>query len=122
MLRWSLENPGLHRFISSDPLDPERIQPDIMETVIEMKGWLEAVLALLGGATPGSPEARRLVDITLGYLDGEIFNLINGRVLPGEDIAGRVLDNLDLLFSLLGADGEDIPPGRPSVPPPEVPR
>jgi len=36
-----------------------------------------------------------------GYLDGEVFNLINGHFLPGEDIAGRVIDNIECLFELL---------------------
>jgi len=34
---WSVENPGLHRFISSDPRDPERLPTDIIEAVLGIK-------------------------------------------------------------------------------------
>lgn len=94
MVDWSIQNPGLHRFISSDPLDPEQIPRDIIETVIEMKGWIEQVLRVLSQEKLDEDGLTSLVDILLGYLDGEVFNLINGRFLPGEDVAGRVVENL----------------------------
>ncbi|MDJ0820228.1 MAG: hypothetical protein QNJ09_00285 [Paracoccaceae bacterium] len=34
-------------------------------------------------------------------MDGEVSNLLNGRVLPGEDPAERVLRNLEKLYVLL---------------------
>ena len=43
----------------------------------------------------------------LGYLNEEVFNLINGRFLPGEDIAGRVIDNIECLFELLTSNQHD---------------
>ena len=51
----------------------------------------------------GMITCREFEDFVLSYLDGEVFNLINGRVLPGEDIAGRVVDNLEHLFGILTA-------------------
>ena len=43
----------------------------------------------------------------LGYLDEEMFNLINCRILLGEDIISRVVENLEPLFSLLAATHHD---------------
>lgn len=107
LFEWSIENPGLHRFISSDPLDPEQLPPDIIQAVIDMKRWLLDGLKALGGDRLEADRATALLDIMLAYLDGEVFNLINGRVLPGEDIAGRVLANLERLFTLLTAETSD---------------
>lgn len=107
MVEWSVENPGLHRFISSDPMDPEQIPRDIIDAVIELKHWFAEALKVLARDRVGGDDLERLVDVTLGYLDGEIFNLINGRVLPGEDIAGRVIDNLERVFTLLTARDHD---------------
>jgi AcrR family transcriptional regulator len=107
MVEWSVENPGLHRFISSDPMDPEEIPRDIIESVIELKNWFAKVLKVLAHDRAAGDDLERLVDVTLGYLDGEVFNLINGRVLPGEDIAGRVIDNLERVFTLLTARTHD---------------
>ena len=107
MVDWSIQNPGLHRFISSDPIDTELIPRDIIETVIEMKGWIARVFKILSRNKVDESGLERLVDILLGYLDGEVFNLINGRYLPGEDVSGRVVDNLEILFTLLTAKNHD---------------
>ena len=107
MVEWSVENPGLHRFISSDPLDPEQIPRDIIDSVIELKNWFAKVFEVLARDRLAGDDLERLVDVTLAYMDGEVFNLINGRVLPGEDIAGRVIDNLERIFTLLTANNHD---------------
>ena len=107
MVEWSIQNPGMHRFISSDPIDPEQLPRDIIETVITMKGWIVQVLKVLARDQVDDQELARLVDVMLGYLDGEVSNLINGRVLSGEDVAGRVVDNLEHLFALLTAKDHD---------------
>lgn len=107
MIEWSIQNPGLHRFISSDPLDPEQLPTDIIETVVLIKKWVAQVLEVLAGGRLNEQGLTRMVDVILGYLDGEVFNLINGRFLPGEDIAGRVIDNIERLFELLTANHHD---------------
>jgi AcrR family transcriptional regulator len=107
MVEWSINNPGLHRFISSDPIEPEEIPQDIIENVSTLKAWISQTLRALADNQIDGEGLRELVDIMLGYLDGEVFNLINGRVLPGEDIAGRVVNNLERLFSLLTATRHD---------------
>jgi AcrR family transcriptional regulator len=125
MIEWPLENPGLHRFISSDPLDPGQIPRDIIDTVSQIKRWLFDSLSSLCGDKMSSDEVVRLGDILLAYMDGEVLNLINGRVLSGENIAGRVLDNLERMFTLLSAKSNDgivlgtahAEPGATSFPP-----
>jgi AcrR family transcriptional regulator len=107
MVEWPIQNPGLHRLISSDPLNPEQIPQDIIDTVTIMKEWIAQVLKELANNQIDGKDLTDLLDIMLGYLDGEIFNLINGRVLPGEDIAGRVINNLERLFALLTAKTHD---------------
>jgi AcrR family transcriptional regulator len=107
MVEWPIQNPGLHRLISSDPLNPEQIPQDIIDTVTVMKQWIAQMFKSLANDQIEGKDLADLVDIMLGYLDGEIFNLINGRVLPGEDIAGRVVNNLERLFALLTAKKHD---------------
>lgn len=107
MVEWPIQNPGLHRLISSDPLNPEQIPQDIIDTVTIMKDWIAQMFKALANDQIEGKDLADLVDIMLGYLDGEIFNLINGRVLPGEDIAGRIVNNLERLFALLTAKKHD---------------
>jgi AcrR family transcriptional regulator len=101
------EQPGLYRFIGSDPMEADSIPADVLQTVGEMKQWLfdsvRSCYPLVGG------DAEEASNIVLAYIDGETLNLINGRVIPGEDVRGRIVDNSMRLLSLLagdsGADG-----------------
>ncbi len=59
-------------------------------------------------------------DIVLAYIDGETLNLINGRAIPSEDLAGRIVANALRLFELLVSDARGAPGTagrRPSTPP-----
>ena len=69
-----------------------------------MKGWLIEVLAAASGATLDADEAASAADIVLAYIDGETLNLINGRVIPTEDLQGRIVSNAMRLFTLLAED------------------
>ena len=101
MVEWSIQNPGYHRFISTDPLDPDALPKDIIDNVVVLKAWIAGLLGELAGQRITGEALLDLRDIQLGYLDGEVSNLLNGRVLPSEDPAERVLRNLEKLFVLL---------------------
>jgi AcrR family transcriptional regulator len=103
LVAFPLQNPGLYRFIASDPIDVEQIPRDVLETVSRMKRWLfETLEACAAGV--GASEAEESGNIILAYIDGETLNLINGRVIAGEDVRGRVVDNALRLFALLTRD------------------
>jgi hypothetical protein len=72
-----------------------------------MKKWIAQVLEVLACGRMDKQGLTRMVDVVLGYLDGEVFNLINGRFLPGKDIAGRIIDNIECLFGLLTSHYHD---------------
>jgi len=99
------EHPGLHRFISSDPIDMTVLPADILETVIAMKRWFSATVEAAAAPGIGANEAHSAADIVLAYIDGETLNLINGRVIPSEDLRGRIVSNALRLFDLLAGDG-----------------
>ncbi len=97
------EQPGLYRFIASDPINIDEIPDDILNAVGQMKSWLtETFNAISGVETVAGSQAAS--DIVLSYIDGETLNLINGRVVPGEDVRGRIAENALLLFGLLTGD------------------
>lgn len=104
------QHPGLYRFIGSDPVPPEGFPEDILAAVLRMKRWLASVFDAASGLD--AEEAQAAADIVLAYIDGETLNLINGRVLPNEDIRQRVVTNAMRLFALLAADGRSGPRGR----------
>lgn len=106
------QNPGLYRFIASDPIDLESIPRDVMDLVTAMKHWLADVVA--AAAPPGTQPAaaRQAADVMLAYIDGETLNLINGRAIPDEDLEGRVVANALRLFELLLGDARRADGGR----------
>ena len=87
------ENQGLYRFIGSDPIDLATIPKDILDSVTAMKAWLFEVMEMVYAPDLDPAEAERIANIVLAYIDGETLNLINGRVVPGEDVKGRVIEN-----------------------------
>ncbi len=97
------ENVGIYRFIGADPIDVDRIPPDILVSVTDMKVWLFAVLETIYAPALDPAEAERISNIVLAYIDGETLNLINGRVVPGEDVRGRVVENALRLIAELSA-------------------
>ena len=98
------KNPGLYRFIGSDPIDPDSIPADVLATVSIVKSWLLDAFRALSGPGVTSRDAEDFCNITYGYIDGETFNYINARVVPGEDIPSRIVENSLRLFDLLARD------------------
>ncbi len=115
------QNPGLYRFIGSDPIDPSAIPADIMDTVVAMKQWFSSVVAAAADPAVELVEARTAADIILAYVDGETLNLINGRAVPDEDLGGRIVANALRLFELLAGRpaGEHGKAGQPAAEPPD---
>jgi len=97
------ENQGLYRFIASDPIDIGAIPEDILISVAAMKAWLFDVMGVTHAPYSEPAETERVANIVLAYIDGETLNLINGRVVPGEDVKGRVVENAMRLIDELGA-------------------
>jgi AcrR family transcriptional regulator len=115
IVSFPLEHPGRYRFIGSDPIGPD-FPEDILETVTVMKEWLfEAFRACAPGIE--APVADEACNIIYAYIDGETFNVINARVVPGEDVDGRVAANATRLFELL----TDSRPGGDAVVHPQPP-
>ena len=115
LVSYPLEHPGLYRFIGSDPIGPH-FPADILATVTGMKGWLfEAFRACAPAAEISAVDDA--CNIIYAYIDGETFNVINARMVPGEDVAGRVTGNALRLFDLLvGTPPTDDPVDHPTPP------
>ena len=97
-------HPGLDRFVASDPMPTTEIPDDILATVTRMKTWLADALAGVSTAAVADDEAQDIASIILAYVDGETLNLINDRLVPGEDVQGRIVANAMRLHRLLVDD------------------
>jgi AcrR family transcriptional regulator len=115
-------HPGLYRFIASDRLPMSEIPGDILDTVNRMKHWLSETLAAVSDAGIDPDDAAHIADMVLAYVDGETLNLINERVVPGEGIHGRIVDNALRIYRLLVLDTTAGKPSTDRVPPTSYPR
>ena len=96
-----VDNPGLHRFISTDQLNMDEIPHEILETVARMKIWWIDLVGTAAGEEISPQQADRIANVILAYISGESTDIINGRVPPEEDVGGRVIGNAILLFEVL---------------------
>ena len=94
------QNPGWYRFIGSDPISAGDFPQEILDDVAEMKQQLFVVFRNCASGVDQAV-ADRACDIVYAYIDGETLNLINQRVVPGEDVAGRIVENATHLFDVL---------------------
>ena len=68
MVEWSIQNPGYHRFISTDPLDPDALPKDIIDNVVILKAWVAELLGELAGQPIRGKALLDLRDIQLAIL------------------------------------------------------
>jgi hypothetical protein len=88
-----------------------------------MKRWLSETLWAVSDSEIGQDDAATIADIVLAYVDGETLNLINERVIPGEDVHGRIVDNALRIYLLLVRDTTSgKTPTDHRAPPPSYPR
>ena len=100
LVAYPQENPGSYRFIGSDPVGDGEFPAEILDTVVVMKQRLfESFRTCRPGTDPATVDDA--CNIVYAYIDGETFNLINERVVPGEDVEGRIVGNAIRLFHLL---------------------
>lgn len=99
--RFPFDHPGLSRFIGSDPLPIEEMPADIMDSIGGMRRWFVDIILAMTGSGLEREEADRAASILLAYIAGETQDALNGRVLPEEDIPGRIVGNAMHLFDLL---------------------
>jgi AcrR family transcriptional regulator len=103
LARFPMDHPGLYRFIGSDPLPIENMPRDVMDSIGQMKNWFieKALIPVSPGL--GLKEATEIADILIAYISGESFDVINGRMLPDEDLPERIVGNALKLFGCLSS-------------------
>ena len=103
LARFPMDHPGLYRFIGSDPLPIANMPPDIMNSIAGMKEWFIEIVSMMVGSGVVHADVAEVVDILIAYISGESFDVINGRMLPDEDLPGRIVRNTMRLFTCLSS-------------------
>lgn len=107
------EHAGLYRFVVLDPVNDGKYPDEIIQTVTALKDWLTDVIVACAPGT-SRQDAEDACFIIDGYLTGESASLMTGRVLPGDDLAGRMIENAERLFILL-TRYDDSSPSKPTI-------
>ena len=101
---FSVDRPGLYRFINTDPLSIDDMPGDIMDYIGSLRDWFIQVIRLSIDGDVTEQQADDSASILIAYVSGEATDLINGRMLPGEDIAGRMVGNALRLYRLMATE------------------
>ena len=101
MIEFAIEEVGLYRFISTDPLDIKNMSENLLMKIGALKNRYYILFRFVSNGDLTNDESDKAADILLAYLDGEIFNLINYRYLGEDDILGRVVSNVEYLYGVL---------------------
>lgn len=103
LAKFPMDHPGLYRFIGSDPLAIENMPPDVIEAISELKERFIQGIMKLNNPVMSHSDAADIASIIIAYISGESFDVINGRVLPEEDLPGRIVRNALRLYGCLSS-------------------
>ena len=98
---FGIENPGIHRFISLDPIISKEFPKNLIMKVLSIMEFFIEVVYLLGKERISRKIAGKITKVIVSYIDGEMVDITSGRELPGDDISGRILDNALMLIKAL---------------------
>ncbi len=98
---------GLFRLITTDPLDIEKMDKEVLERIAILKEFYIDLFFAIAKPNLSKEEAVEKANILMAYLDGEILNSINNRYLPGEDLLERANPNAKQLIKLLTSKTND---------------
>ncbi len=100
IITFALENPGYYRFIGSDSFDIGSLSMETIQKAIELKAFFLDVFYSVTEPLLDKEEADEDANILMSYIDGELFNLINKRAFPDDDITNRIITNTIKLVKL----------------------
>ena len=114
IIKFALENPGYYRFIGSDDFNMGGLGEETIGKAIELKTFFLDAFYAVTKPILEREESDEDANILMSYIDGELFNIINMRAFPDDDVANRMITNtvkLMKLFTLEDGKGIDLDQG-----------
>ena len=100
IIDFALKNPGFYRFIGSDDFPIQKLGPETIKKAIELKTFFLDAFYAVTGHVIDREESDVDANILMSYLDGELYNIINMRAFPDENVAERIIENTIRLIAL----------------------
>lgn len=99
-IQFGVVEPGLFRFVSSDPLDKEKVVLGVVDRIIHLKSYYLDLFYEVSQDHLTREVSDTKANIIMAYMDGETFNIVNERTLPGEQLEQRIISNVSELITL----------------------
>lgn len=100
IIDFALNNPGFYRFIGSDDFPIQKLGLQTIQKAIDLKKFFLDAFYSVTGHMIDREESDIDANILMSYLDGELYNIINMRAFPDENVAERIIENTIRLISL----------------------
>jgi AcrR family transcriptional regulator len=100
IIKFALDNPGYYRFIGSDSFNMDGLGMETIQKAVELKTFFLDVFYAVTKPILEKEESDQNAGILMSYIDGELFNIINGRAFPEDDTANRMIFNTIKLMKL----------------------
>jgi AcrR family transcriptional regulator len=107
IVEFALENPGYYRFIGSDPFNIQGLSSETIGKAIQLKQFFLDLVYAVVHPYLNREESDQCASIIMSYLDGELFNIINKRAFPEDQVNERIIEYTEkLLLLFIGQSGQ----------------
>lgn len=97
---FALNHPGYYRFIGSDTFNIQGLTPETIGKAIQLKQFFLDLFYAVAQPHLSRNESDTCASIIMAYLDGELFNIINKRAFPEDQVNERIIIYTNKLMSL----------------------
>ncbi len=92
IIMFALNNPGYYRFIGSDDFNIQGLSEKTIMKAIQLKQFFLDIFYAVVKINIEREESDVNANIIMAYLDGELFNIINKRAFPEDQVEKRIME------------------------------
>lgn len=100
IIDFALDHPGYYRFIGSDTFNIQGLSMETIGKAIQLKQFFLDLFYAVVRPYLSREESDISASILMSYLDGELFNIINGRAFPEDKVDVRITLYTERLLNL----------------------
>ncbi len=100
IIMFALDNPGYYRFIGSDAFNIKGLSEKTILKAIQLKQFFFEIFYAVVKPYLDRKESDIYANILMAYLDGELFNIINMRAFPEDQVEKRIMEYTKKLMKM----------------------
>ncbi len=106
IVAFALNHPGYYRFIGSDTFNIQGLHSETIGKAIQLKQFFLDLFYAVVHPYLSREASDQYASIIMSYLDGELFNIINKRAFPEDQVNKRIIDYTEKLLNMFIAQSK----------------